>query len=71
MTVYVLDHFDAWMQDHFERMRVNVRNFVLDWTDELTSANRNNAQIVAVVVQMEATVRTMSIDQTGFYPVLP
>jgi hypothetical protein len=69
--LHVLEHFDAWMRDHFERMTVNVRKDVLFWTDELTLAKRSHPQIVAAVQQMEATIRTMSVDQSGFYRVWP
>lgn len=73
--VYALDHFDAWVQDHFTRMATATRKWTLEMLDSLELAADTNSQlhlqIKALIPQMRAVANNLAISQINFYPTLP
>lgn len=56
---WALDHFDAWFQDHFARMRQNVIDQVtelLDNIEEEAPVAAANAQVVAFIASLRANI---------------
>lgn len=69
VAVAALEHFDAWLADHFDKMKENTKEWVLEQCGHLELVvGTNNAQQRAVIPQFRNAVNNnMAIDQRNFY----
>ena len=72
--VWAVDHFDAWAQDHFSRMKATIvewaggeNGYIQHLRDEVV----NDAQMIQALALLDAQLATASITQNNFYPALP